>query len=174
MSIDFKVFVLCRLVLLWLLLLQSLSSVRQTTITTTTYLPTYVSTYLIYLSTNLSSIPGSGQRENKNKQKEKKMEMTSHVWFFYSFLYWGCNIYTHIPIFFFFFFFSCSFSVTSKKKGKMIAIVLSPLWQKQQNYCHLFVVCVLPSRILIKIVFVMRAASPPVINKSNFAHYIIK
>lgn len=136
------------------------------------YLPMYLPTLFTFLLTYLPYQAAGNEKTKINKKK--KMEMTSYGWFFYSFLYWGCNIYTRIPIFFFILFFSCSFSVTSKKKGKMIAIVLSPLWQKQQNYCHLFVVCVLPSRILIKIVFVMSAASPPVINKSNFAHYIIK
>lgn len=118
MSIDFKVFVLCRLVLLWLLLLQSLSSVRQTTITTTTYLPMYLPTLFTFLLTYLPYQAAGNEKTKINKKK--KMEMTSYGWFFYSFLYWGCNIYTRIPIFFFILFFSCSFSVTSKKKEKWL------------------------------------------------------
>lgn len=136
------------------------------------YLPMYLPTLFTFLLTYLP-YQAAGNEKTKINKKKKKWRWLHMSDFFIPFFI-GVVIYTHIYLFFFFFFFSCSFSVTSKKKGKMIAIVLSPLWQKQQNYCHLFVVCVLPSRILIKIVFVMRAASPPVINKSNFAHYIIK
>lgn len=82
------------------------------------YLPMYLPTLFTFLLTYLPYQAAGNEKTKINKKK--KMEMTSYGWFFYSFLYWGCNIYTRIPIFFLFYFLVVLFLLHQKKKEKWL------------------------------------------------------
>lgn len=86
------------------------------------YLPMYLPTLFTFLLTYLPYQAAGNEKTKINKKK--KMEMTSYGWFFYSFLYWGCNIYTRIPIFFLFYFLVVLFLLHQKKR---------------KNDCHRFI-----------------------------------